>query len=163
VQSVIPCAHDPAAVLTAMNHLLSGLLRGQFVSMAYLWLDTEKRSAAYSAAGHPPLLLWRRNELKRIESNGLLFGVLKEYRDYPVQALEILPGDRFLLCTDGLTEPENAAGDAFGDFRLEQAIRANQSRPPHEFTAQLLAEISDWQPASSTQQDDITLLVIDVV
>jgi serine phosphatase RsbU (regulator of sigma subunit) len=35
-------------------------------------------------------------------------------------------GDRFLLYTDGVVEPENAAGDSFGDHKLEQIIRRNQ-------------------------------------
>jgi phosphoserine phosphatase RsbU/P len=162
-QSVIPCAQDPGSVLRALNRLLSGLLRGQFVSVAYLWFDAEKGSVAYSAAGHPPLLLWRNDKLERIESNGLLFGVMKDRDDYPVHTMQVSPGDRFLLCTDGVTEPENAAGDAFGDFRLEQAVRENQFRGPSELSDELLSQISHWQPASVTQQDDITLLVIDVV
>ena len=29
--------------------------------------------------------------------------------------MPIQPGDRFLLYTDGVTEPENAHGDSFGD------------------------------------------------
>ena len=163
MQSVVPCAQDPRAVLRGLNHLLGGQLRGQFVSTAYLWLDTEKRAAAYSAAGHPPLLRWRNNKLERIESNGLLFGVMKERDDYPVCVMQINPGDRFLLYTDGVTEPENATGDSFGDLRLEQAVRDNQFRLPSELSDQLLSEICHWQPVSITQQDDITLIVIDVI
>jgi len=49
-------------------------LRTQLVSAAYLWRDTENRSALYSAAGHPPLLHCREGKLERIESNGLLLG-----------------------------------------------------------------------------------------
>jgi serine phosphatase RsbU (regulator of sigma subunit) len=60
-------------------------------------------------------------------------------------------------------EPENARGDAFGKRRLEQVIRENQNRAPSELSDRLLAEIGQWQPASISQQDDITLLVIDVV
>ena len=124
----------PGAVLRGLNRVLSGQLRGQFVSAAYLWLDTENRAAAYSAAGHPPLLRWRQGRLERIESNGLLFGVMRERDDYPVCSMPIDPGDRFLLYTDGVTEPENADGDSFGDIRLEQAVRDNQSRPPSELS-----------------------------
>ena len=163
MQSVVPCAHDPRAVLRGLNRVLSGQLRGQFVSTAYLWLDTESHTVLYSAAGHPPLLRWRQGRLERIESNGLLFGVIPECDDYPVCTMPINIGDRFLLYTDGVTEPENARGDSFGDVRLEQVVRDNEQRPPSELSDLLLSEIRRWQRASIAQQDDITLIVIDVV
>jgi phosphoserine phosphatase RsbU/P len=163
MQSVIPCAHDPRAVLSGLNRVLGPQLRGQFVSAAYLWLDVESHKALYSAAGHPPLLRWGQDRLERIESNGLLFGVTQVCDDYPVCVMRVTPGDRFLLYTDGVTEAENAQGDSFGDTRLEEVVRDNQRRPASELSDQLLSEIRCWQPASVTQQDDITLIVIDAV
>ncbi len=71
-------------------------------------------------------------------------------------------GDRFLLYTDGLVEPENASGDPFGDYELEDIVRRNQSRSPSDLSDDLLTNVRRWQPASVTQQDDITLLVIDI-
>ena len=162
MQSVVPCAHDPREVLRGLNRILFRQLHDQLVSAAYLWLDTENRKALFSAAGPPPLLRWREGKLERIESNGLLFGVIPD-PDYPVCDLPIHTGDRFLLYTDGAIEPENASGDSFGDRKLEQVVRNNQSRPPSELSDQLLSEIRFWQPASLAQQDDITLIVIDVV
>jgi sigma-B regulation protein RsbU (phosphoserine phosphatase) len=162
IRSVVPCAHDPREVLRGLNRALSGQLRNQFVTASYLWIDTENRSALYSAAGHPPLLRWREGKLERIESNGLLFGVMPE-PEYPVCEMQIRPGDRFLLYTDGLVEPENSTGDSFGDCKLEQVVRENQSRSPSEFVDQLLSEIRLWQPTSDAQQDDITLIVVDVI
>ena len=162
MQSVVPQADDPPQVLRGLNHALTGQLRGQFVTAAYLWIDTEIHKALYSAAGHPPLLRWRDGALERIESNGLLFGVAQN-PDYPVCKMSLNSGDRFLLYTDGVTEPENALGDPFGDSKLEQVVRNNQSRPPAELSDQLLSEIRRWQPAATPQQDDITLIVVDVV
>jgi sigma-B regulation protein RsbU (phosphoserine phosphatase) len=72
-------------------------------------------------------------------------------------------GDRFLLYTDGVIEPEDSNGKSFGDHRLEQVVRDNGSRAPAELLDQLLAEIHRWQPASAAQHDDITLIVVDVV
>jgi sigma-B regulation protein RsbU (phosphoserine phosphatase) len=155
-------ADHPPEVLRGLNRILSAQLRGQFVTAAYLWMDAQNHKALYSAAGHPPLLRWRGGKLERIASNGLPFGFAPD-SDYPVCDLLLNAGDRFLLYTDGVTDPENSAGEAFGDGQLEQVVRNHQSRPPSELSAQLLSEIRRWQPPSTTQQDDITLIVIDVV
>jgi sigma-B regulation protein RsbU (phosphoserine phosphatase) len=162
MQSVTVFAHDPAQVLGGLNRILSTELRGQLISAAYLWIDTESLSARYSAAGHPPLLCWRDacGELQHIESNGLLFGVAQD-SEYPVCSLAVEAGDRFLIYTDGLVEPENAGGESFGDRRLEQVVRDNRSQPASELMQQLLSELRKWQPASTSQQDDITLIVAD--
>jgi sigma-B regulation protein RsbU (phosphoserine phosphatase) len=161
MQAVAAYAQDPAAVLGGLNRILSAQPGSQLVTAAYLWLDMERRAARYSAAGHPPLLCWRQGKLERIESNGLLFGVAPEC-DYPVCTLMINPGDRFLLYTDGLTEAQNGRGEFFGDIRLEELVRDNLWRPPAEFADELLREITRWRPASAAQQDDITIVVIDV-
>jgi serine phosphatase RsbU (regulator of sigma subunit) len=161
-QSVVACAHAPQEVLRGLNRLLSGQSRNQFVTAAYLFVDTENRRALYSAAGHPPLLHSRKGTLERIESNGLVLGVMAE-SDYPVYDMAIAPGDRFLLYTDGAIEPENSSGVPFGDCKLDQVVRGNESRPASELADQILSEIRRWQPARTAQQDDITLIVIDVV
>ena len=162
MQSVVTCADDPPSVLRGVERALSGQLRGQFVSAAYLWLDTENRKALYSAAGHPPLLHWSQDKLESIQSNGLIFGVQSDC-DYPVREISIATSDRFLLYTDGLIEPENIKGESFGDGRLEEVVRQTQLRPPSELSDHLLSELRRWQPASAAQQDDITLIVIDVL
>ncbi len=161
MQSVTSYADQPSKVLSGLNRILSGQLQGQFITAAYLWLDMEARKGLYSAAGHPPLLRWRQGKLESIESNGLLIGVVPD-PNYPVCELTLDPGDRLLLYTDGFVEPENAAGDSFGDRALEQALRDNQASPPAELLDRLLSQIHHWQPAHATQLDDITLIVIDV-
>jgi phosphoserine phosphatase RsbU/P len=162
MQSVVACADNPASVLRGLERVLSGQLNGQFVSAAYLWLDTEKRKARYSAAGHPPLLQWSQGKLESIQSNGLILGVVPE-SDYPVCEISIAAGDRFLLYTDGLIEPENTNGESFGNRRLEEVVRENQYRPSSELSDRLISELREWQPTSPAQQDDITLIVIDVL
>jgi len=164
MQSVTVFAHDPAQVLCALNRILSSEVHGQLASAAYLWIDTKNRNALYSAAGHPPLLCWRntRDEMQRIESNGLLFGI-KPGSEYPVCSVSVEPSDRFLLYTDGVTETENATGEAFGDRQLERLLRNHRLQPAPELSRQVLAELERWRPAAVSQEDDITLIVVDVL
>jgi phosphoserine phosphatase RsbU/P len=149
-------------VLGGLNRILWSEAHGQFASAAYVCIDTENRTALYSAAGHPPLLCWRdkRGKMHRIESNGLLFGV--ELR-VPVCSVPLEPSDRFLLYTDGVIETENAAGEEFGYQQLERVVRDNRLQPASELSRQVLSELQRWRPAAVNQQDDITLIVVDVL
>jgi sigma-B regulation protein RsbU (phosphoserine phosphatase) len=156
-------AGDPEQMLRSVGSVLSQNARGQLASAAYLWIDTRSATAEYAAAGHPPLLHWHKNQaLARIQSNGLLFGVPLE-SEYPVRRIPLMPGDRFLLYTDGLIEAENSTGEQFGERRLEEVLRDNPRRPVGELSQRLTAEIQAWQPSSVAQQDDITLILIEVL
>jgi sigma-B regulation protein RsbU (phosphoserine phosphatase) len=164
MQSVAVHADNPSQVLGGLNRILCSEAHGQFASAAYVWVDTENRNALYSAAGHPPLLCWRNasGELQPIESNGLLFGVEPD-AEYPVCSVALESSDHFLLYTDGVTETENAAGEAFGDRQLELVVRNNRLQPASELSRQVLSELQKWRPATVNQQDDITLIVVDVL
>jgi sigma-B regulation protein RsbU (phosphoserine phosphatase) len=164
MNSVAGCANDPAQVLGGLNRILSHEAPGQFASAAYLWIDSEKHTARYSAAGHPPLLCWRhaKGEIQRVESNGLLFGINSDSK-YPVCTMPAESSDRLLLYTDGVTEPENSAGEAFGERQLERVVRKNRLQPASELSWQLLSELEKWRTPAVTQQDDITLIVVEVV
>jgi len=163
MQLVVTYADDPGLVLRGVERVLSGQLRDdQFVSAAYLWLDTENRRAVYSAAGHPAVLRWSQGKLESIQSNGLVFGVMSGC-EYPVREISITTGDRFLLYTDGLIEPENTKGESFGDRRLGEVVRESRLLPSSEASDRLLSELRRWQPVPAAQQDDITLIIIDVL
>ena len=100
--------------------------------------------------------------MERIESNGLLFGIEADSA-YPVCSVSLEPSDRFLLYTDGVTETENAAGEAFGDQQLERVVRNNRLQPAWELSRQVLSELQRWRPAAVSQEDDITFIVVDVL
>jgi phosphoserine phosphatase RsbU/P len=162
IQTVASSAHDPGALLAGLNRVLFGQTPGQLISAAYLWLDTKSRTASYSAAGHPPLIRWTNGRFERTESNGYLLGMVQECA-YPVVTMDIRSGERFLMYTDGVVEVENARGEFFGDSQLEEVVRDGQSLSPHELSEKLQSRIEQWRSISTPQQDDITLVVVDVV
>jgi phosphoserine phosphatase RsbU/P len=161
MQSVESCADDPREVLRGLNQILFRHIHERYVSAAYLWIDREKGKGWYSAAGHPPLLRWSDGRLERIESNGLLFGIVEDPK-YPVRELEMRAGERFLLYTDGLIEAQNVDGESFGDRKVEEIVRTNQKRAPGELVQQLVEGLRGWQAGSLPQQDDVTVVVIDI-
>jgi serine phosphatase RsbU (regulator of sigma subunit) len=61
-----------------------------------------------------------------------------------------------------VTEVENGRGEFFGDSKLEEVLRDNQSQAPGQLAEELLSQLDRWRSSSTPQQDDITLVVIDV-
>jgi sigma-B regulation protein RsbU (phosphoserine phosphatase) len=155
-------ADRPAAVLAGMNETLAGRLGGQYVTAAYLFLDREAGLMRYSAAGHPPLLRWRRDEARahEIEENGLPLGMMEvaEYRELeqPVGA-----GDRFLLYTDGLVDATNALGEFFTIDRVKDAVAASGDLTTEGVADRILEKTRLW--ADKIAADDLTVVLVDCV
>ena len=97
-----------------------------------------------------------------VDSNGLLFGVVAD-TEYPVRELDLDIGDRLLLYTDGLIEPENSKNEAFGDAKLQRTLAEHSQLPVYDLCEKLLSELRDWQPRAASQEDDITLIALEVL
>src|SRR5258708_12564656 len=56
-------ATDPSSLLSGMNAALCGNTQNQFVTAAYVHLDSDLPALRYSAAGHPPMPLLPHRQL----------------------------------------------------------------------------------------------------
>lgn len=165
VSSQMGIGTEPGEVIASLNSTLCRQAHGQYATAVYVELDQSKRRGCYSAAGHPPLLLWRRATRTLLELNegGLLLGV-RPKEEYAQTEFTLETGDRLLAYTDGLEEAENSLGEAFGEARLSEFIKTHQGLPAEQFAERLLLEVLGWPENGDTraQADDITLVVIDI-
>ena len=76
----------------------------------------------YVNCGHVPPLLVCNHEVIRPAHGNLPVGLLAE-ACYESDRVNLHPGDRLVLVTDGVTEAENARGDFFDNERLEIAAK----------------------------------------
>ena len=74
----------------------------------------------YINCGHVQPVVVSKDGVRREAEANLPVGLLS-MASYASARCRLEPGDRFVLVTDGVTEAENAAGDMFGNERLEQA------------------------------------------
>ena len=157
--------HEPAMVIAGLNAILCAEARQQYATAVYLSLDTVSGVGRYSAAAHPPPLLWRRGQqsLEVLGETGLLLGV-RPKEAYADSEFSFEVGDRILLYTDGLLEAENAAGESFGDAALPTFIQERQEFAVGQFVDLLLKEVLEWSSDGTRprQEDDITILAIDI-
>jgi sigma-B regulation protein RsbU (phosphoserine phosphatase) len=119
--------------------------------------DEQTSRLSYTNAGHLLPILLRGGNAMRLETSNTVVGMFPDSA-YEEGVVELLPGDVFVAFTDGVTEPEDANEEQFGDKRLIELLIQNSTRPLDEIMRIVLAAVHNWTHDSSNQ-DDITLLL----
>ncbi|MBI4889166.1 MAG: SpoIIE family protein phosphatase [Acidobacteria bacterium] len=119
--------------------------------------DDSSEVLTYTNAGHLSPILIRQGRALHLDSNGMVVGAFPFAR-YGESAIKLESGDLLVFYTDGITEPENAYGEQFGEDRLEQLLIENSDRLESDLAALVVEEVVKWT-ASSELQDDMTMLI----
>ena len=150
----------PGAVLRLINRPLATRYlanTGQFVTAFVGWYDACRGALTYASAGHPPPRLVRTGQVRRLDAaSGLPLGIDVAGR-YEEAVVSLLPGDRLVFFTDGMTEATNAKREPFGDARFDAALSF-----PATTAAGLLRHVVDALRdfrAGVPRKDDETCLV----
>jgi PAS domain S-box-containing protein len=152
---------SPAAVATELNsRFRSDPESGKFFTLVYGVLDLRGGEFRYATAGHPPPLCAGTDGTKACPmAPGLPIGVLED-SEFGESRLQLRPGDRLLLYTDGVTEAVDASDHEYGVQRVLRDLERDRERLPDEALATLMDNLREWS-GSETLEDDVTLLTID--
>jgi serine phosphatase RsbU (regulator of sigma subunit) len=113
-------AEDPAGILRIVNHDFCSTFKSRtYMTALCVVLDTHSGDLRSAGAGHPPLLIRRRNgEVETLRSEAPPVGIRENFQ--PTEAVtSIDSGDAFLLYTDGFYGMANAAGERLAPEALE--------------------------------------------
>ena len=152
-------AAEPCRFLSGMNLALLGNTQKQFVTAAYVHLNSESGELRYSAAGHPPLLLVRNGRVTQIEKNGLMLAVFG-FASYSTAVHKLETDDRIVMYTDGIVEASNPAGDFFGHDALSDLLTRTRQLSPAMAADSIISSVRQW---SEKQDDDLTILICDYI
>ena len=152
-------AADPCRFLSGMNSALLGNAQNQFVTAAYVYLNSESGELRYSAAAHPPLLLIRNGRVTTIQENGLMLAVFG-FASYSTAVHKLETNDRIVMYTDGVIEASNATGNSFGDDALCELLTRTRELSPAMAADSIISSVRQW---SEKQDDDLTILICDYI
>ncbi|WP_039936994.1 SpoIIE family protein phosphatase [Leptospira terpstrae] len=150
----------PSETFKLINRELLDLVKQQGYTTCVYVLIHDDYKVLYSVAGHPRPILFRAktNRAEICEGDGTFLGMFPDagdtFRDLQIQ---LEPGDKLFLYTDGLTEAENDKGLAFGEERLIQMIESTSEKSIQETVETILSNHKEFTMGTDPM-DDITLL-----
>ena len=150
----------PEAVLTRLDERFPmNSTTAQFITIFYAVINPTASGFTYASAGHPGAIHLRGSAPSEVlDATGLPIGIGGEpYTQRPVQ---LEPGNRVYLYTDGVMEAMNANGDQFGIPRLIEGVERGRGLPLQESISSLLAELDAWCGGADAR-DDISLLAFE--
>ena len=130
---------------------------GKFITFFYGVLDAACRRFSYTNAGHcEPILVRQNGECQRVNHGGSVLGVFPDW-SYKEEHVDLAPGDRLVLFTDGITEIANADDEEFGEERLMELLRTHRALDAEAMQKRVMAAIAEF--SGGNFQDDATLIV----
>ncbi len=94
---------------------------GKYATLVLLKL-TPDGVVEYLNCGHVHPVLVGDGAVRRLDSSNLIVGIIPD-ASYASHTLQMSPGERLILTTDGITEAEDLTGEAFGETRLAEAAK----------------------------------------
>ena len=153
----------PKQLLSNVNRMLQGSVkRGMFVSAIHAVLDPAAHTIVAANAGHNPMIVWHaRSKIATDHSSkGPVLGVLPNDAYEAAmgeETIELQPGDRFVLITDGVNEAMAPGEREFGMEHLRRRLHIDSNRSSEIFLRNLTQQI-EIHRGGGEQSDDITLI-----
>jgi serine phosphatase RsbU (regulator of sigma subunit) len=162
---------SPRTVLNNVNQILLELggpgmselgEPSMFVTTFYGVVDRAARRLTYARAGHDRPFLVRGRHAQELDGRGAILGLLEaDQLGLSEERVDLAPGDRLVLFTDGLTDSLSPTGEPYGSMRLRAFLEAHGNSPSRELCDAVFAELAAYQ-GGAEQFDDMAVLVTEV-
>lgn len=153
---------DPQQLIHMLNRRFPGD-RTKFCTLLYAVLNVQEGSVTWVRAGHVPPLLVRRGGREAeyfMQPGGMCINNLP-FKDGDIQSrtIQLEPGDRFVIYSDGITEAFNE-GQEYGLERFAEMMRETASLPLEKSLRVTLDQAARWT-GNNQFEDDVTVLVLE--
>lgn len=151
-----------ARVATDLNRRFrAGENDGRFLTMVLCVLDTHDGRLQITCAGHPPPLLLRGGEASMLPGAGGFPIAVFDGADYEDAVVQLQPGDRVCLFSDGIPEQDGGpAKDPFDVTRLQQSLAGRNAILADQAVNGVIEDLATWA-GSQAFADDVSIVLID--
>jgi sigma-B regulation protein RsbU (phosphoserine phosphatase) len=153
----------PARMLPRADQILTEKTREEFfITTFYGVYNTVTHTLRFINAGHPTVLLFRPSTAScaSLYNSNFPLGMFAPL-PFADATIQLEPGDRLLLYTDGVSEAVNPTGEAFGVQRIVEILLEQGARSPQALREAIMQEVKHFA-AGQEPQDDMTVMVVQV-
>jgi len=149
-----PRAGDPHEVAARINDLmLEEFDTETYLTIVYADIDLRTGRLRLVQAGHPhPVIQRADGRIEYIGEGGLPIGLIPNASFATIEA-QLMPGDRLLLYSDGITECTNQHAEEFGEEGLKTALAKLAHLKSVEFVDALKWELLHWSGKDEFEDD----------
>ena len=156
---------SPKEILSRVNQDIYGLLKdsGLYITCFFLVID-QNLHITYTSAGHLPMIFYNneKNDFEIMKTEGLFLGMFDDvWETYQEKEIQLSPGDRIILFTDGLIESRNTEAKQYGLEKVKDTVSFSSALPIERLTKMLLSDVTSFAKGAEFK-DDISVLGIEV-
>ena len=158
VQSCAMLGKSASEILTKTNEALcSNNKTEMFVTVWVGVFEISTGKLTASNAGHEYPALYQDGKFSLLQDKHSLFIAGMPNTKYTEYTVQLKPGDKLFLYTDGVTEATNAKQKLFGTDRLVEALNIDPTQNPEGILNTVRGEVDKFV-GKAEQFDDITMM-----
>ena len=153
---------SPAEILSAANETICSNNKMQMfvtVWMGILEISTGKITAANAGHEYPAVMRAGEGFTLLKDRHGFVVGGMEGMR-YKEYEIDLQPGDKLFLYTDGVPEATNAAQELFGTDRMVTALNSAAEGSARDVLVNVRKSVDEFVQ-DAEQFDDLTMLCLD--
>ncbi len=133
----------------------------QYFTLIYGLLNKRTGELRYISAGHPAIIHLSKYEGgKVVDAPGIPIGIMENsvFEEYNLQ---LKPGDRFYIYSDGIAEAESVQSEQFGTVRLMETLQEGMNCSLGSSIELMLSKVDEWCGHRSVG-DDVSVLAMEM-
>ena len=151
----------PASVLAGMNRILHERnLEEYYCTLCYAMFEFKKQTVTFANSGLPYPIRCTDGQAAQIDMPGVPLGSFGT-STYDDLVVPLASGDVFVLCSDGISEAFDEAGNDFGAGRVMEVVERSCGMTAKEIVGELFGAVQQFC-GDAEQSDDRTVVVVKI-